>query len=333
MGVVSLARPSARRANRWVPATALIFLAALFLLPWLGPGPLDIDRILQRQAPDYGILVQLRLSRTLLALFAGGALSLGGCLFQAMLRDALATPYTLGVSTGSALGAVLVIFLGWQTVAGIPAIWIGSLAGAATVLFLVLGGSMRNRQFSALRLLLTGIAINSVCSALIVLIHSLAGMARSFSISRWLIGSVDSTSYGPLAVFIAAVILMAGSVIRQAKGWNLLAVGEQWAATRGVRVSGLMLTGYLSGSVLTAATIAFTGPIGFVGLIVPHLVRSRISSDHRVLMTCSFFVGGTLLALCDAIGRVVIAPAEIPAGAIMAVAGGPYLVWLVRQRL
>lgn len=333
MGVVSLARPSAGTGNRWVPATALIFLAALFLLPWLGPGPLDIDRILQRQAPDYGILVQLRLSRTLLALFAGGALSLGGCLFQAMLRDALATPYTLGVSTGSALGAVLVIFLGWQTVVGIPAIWIGSLAGAAAVLFLVLGGSMRNRHFSALRLLLTGIAINSVCSALIVLLHSLAGMARSFSISRWLIGSVDSTSYGPLAVFIAAVILMAGGVIRQAKGWNLLAVGEQWAATRGVRVSGLMLTGYLSGSVLTAATIAFTGPIGFVGLIVPHLVRSRISSDHRVLMPCSFFVGGTLLALCDAIGRVVIAPAEIPAGAIMAVAGGPYLVWLVRQRL
>ena len=333
MGVVSLARPSAGTGNRWVPATALIFLAALFLLPWLGPGPLDIDRILQRQAPDYGILVQLRLSRTLLALFAGGALSLGGCLFQAMLRDALATPYTLGVSTGSALGAVLVIFLGWQTVAGIPAIWIGSLAGAAAVLFLVLGGSMRNRHFSALRLLLTGIAINSVCSALIVLLHSLAGMARSFSISRWLIGSVDSTSYGPLAVFIAAVILMAGGVIRQAKGWNLLAVGEQWAATRGVRVSRLMLTGYLSGSVLTAATIAFTGPIGFVGLIVPHLVRSRISSDHRVLMPCSFFVGGTLLALCDAIGRVVIAPAEIPAGAIMAVAGGPYLVWLVRQRL
>jgi iron complex transport system permease protein len=130
-----------------------------------------MDRIVRRQPPDYGILVQLRLSRTLLALFAGGALSLGGCLFQAMLRDALATPYTLGVSAGSALGAVLVIFVGWQTVAGLPAIWIGSFAGAAGVLFLVLGGSLRKRQFSALRLLLIGIAINSVCSALIVLLH------------------------------------------------------------------------------------------------------------------------------------------------------------------
>lgn len=333
MGVVSVARLQMRTTRYWTPVTAAIFLLALVSLPWLGPGSLDLERVLNRQAPDYGILVQLRISRTLLGLFAGGALSLSGCLFQAMLRDALATPYTLGVSTGSALGAVLVIFFGWQSAFGIPAIWIGAYAGAAIVLFIVVGGALRERKLSAFRLLLTGIAVNSVCSALIVLVHSLAGISHSFSISRWLIGSVDSTSYAPLALFVAVVAVTAVWVVRQARSWNLVAVGEQWAGTRGVRVPNLMFTGYLSGSLLTAATIAFTGPIGFVGLIVPHIVRSRIGADHRSLMPCSFFLGGAFLALCDAIGRVVIAPAEIPAGAIMAVAGGPYLVWLVRQRM
>jgi len=311
----------------------LVFIAAMLLLPWFGPGRLDVDRILHRQAPDFGILVQLRISRTLLALFAGGALSLGGSLFQAMLRDALATPYTLGVSTGSALGAVAVLAAGWQSLLGMPAIWIGSLAGASVVLFLVIGSSAEKRQLSAFSLLLTGIAVNSVCSALIVLLHSLAGVSRSFSISRWLIGSVDSTSYPPLLAFMAVVSALACSVISQAKSWNLLAVGEQWAATRGVKVSRLMLTGYLCGSILTAATIALTGPIGFIGLIIPHLVRSRVTSDHRVLMPCAFLLGGALLASCDSLGRVLLAPAEIPAGAIMAVLGGPYLVWLVRHRV
>jgi iron complex transport system permease protein len=174
--------------------------------------------------------------------------------------------------------------------------------------------------------------VNSICSAFIVLLYSLAGVSHSFSISRWLIGSVDSTGYAPLLVFCSIVTAVASIVILQAKSWNLLAVGEQWAATRGVQVPKLMLAGYLCGSVLTAGTIALTGPIGFVGLIVPHILRSRLSSDHRVLMPCSFLLGGVLLASCDALGRIILSPAEIPAGAIMAVLGGPYLVWLVRHR-
>jgi iron complex transport system permease protein len=333
MGLVSMRTLDQREGRRWVIGAALVFVTAMLALPWFGPSPLNLDRVLRRQAPDFGILVQLRISRTLLALFAGGALSLGGTLFQAMLRDALATPYTMGISTGAALGAVIVLTAGWQTLLGLPAIWIGSLTGAALVMFLVVGGSIDKRHLSAFNLLLTGIAVNSVCSALIVLLHSLAGVARSFSISRWLIGSVDSTSYPSLLTFIAAIAVLSSIVILQAKSWNLLAVGEQWAATRGVRVPRLMLTGYLCGSLLTAGTIALTGPIGFVGLIIPHLVRSRVTSDHRVLMPCSFLLGGVLLASCDSLGRVLLAPAEIPAGAIMAVLGGPYLVWLVRNQV
>jgi iron complex transport system permease protein len=320
--------------------SVVVFMGAALVLPWVGAGSISLSRVLRHQAPDYDILVQLRISRTLLALVAGGALSLAGALFQAMLRDALATPYTLGISTGASLGAVAVIAAGWETFLGIPVArfgismtWIGALAGAFTVLALVIGGGSRRRQISAFSLLLTGIAINSVCAAFIIILSSFAGMSRSFSIVRWLIGSVDATSYSSLAVLTVVVLITASFILTQARSWNLLAVGERWAASRGVRVGRLLTTGYVAGSVLVAGAIALTGPIGFVGLIVPHLVRSRISPDHRILMPCVFFFGGALLAFCDALGRIVMPPAEIPAGAVLALIGGPYLVWVIRQRV
>jgi iron complex transport system permease protein len=321
------------RAKRKVLLCVLAFFICSVVLPWVGPGTLSLRRVIAYQPPDTFIFVQLRLTRTLLALFAGGALSLGGTLFQAILRDALATPYTLGVSAGASLGAVTIICLGWQTIWGVPATWVGALAGSFLVLLLVMSAAARRRRISAFGLLLTGIAVNSICSSLILLLYSLAGVSRSFSVSRWLIGSVDATSYTSLFVFVVVVSITACFVITQASGWNLLSVDEQWAASRGVSVNSLLIKGYVSGSVLTAAAIALTGPIGFVGLIVPHMVRARISSDHRILMPCVFLLGGTLLAACDAVGRVILSPAEVPAGVALALLGGPYLVWLVRERI
>jgi iron complex transport system permease protein len=319
---------------RWkVGACLAIFCVAAFALPWIGPGSLSVRDTFRSGSLDSYIFLQLRVTRTLLALFAGGALSLGGALFQALLRDALATPYTLGVSTGASLGAVATISFGWSVIWGVPAVWIGALIGAFSVLVLVMAFVSTRRRVSAFGLLLTGIAVNSVCSALILLLYSLAGVAHSFSISRWLIGSVDATSFGSLGVFAAVVVATATFVIAQARSWNLVSVDEQWAASRGVSVRSLLITGYVSGSVLTAGAIALTGPIGFVGLIVPHMVRARLSSDHRTLMPCAFLLGGVLLAFCDAVGRVILSPAEVPAGVILALLGGPYLVWLVRERL
>jgi iron complex transport system permease protein len=321
-----------RHAGRWVALFAVTFCLAALLLPFVGPFGLSLERVRGRLEPDWSILVQLRVSRTLLGLFAGGALSLAGALFQAMLRDALATPYTLGISAGASLGAVIAIWLGWQQVAGVPAIWLASLAGAAVVLALVVGAALQQRRVSSFSLLLSGLAANSVCSALIIVIFGLVSATKSFSISRWLIGSVDSVDYTALSAFVGVVALSAVVVIRQAKAWNLMAVDPAWAATRGASVMRLTMSGYAAGSLLTAATVALTGPIGFVGLVVPHLIRTRIGADHRVLMPCAFLGGGILLASCDALGRIVMAPSEIPAGAVMAIIGGPYLVWVLRQR-
>ncbi len=309
-----------------------LFVVAAVVLPFVGAGPVDLGRVWRRESPDFEILMQLRVSRTLLALVAGGALSLAGTLFQAMLRDSLATPYTLGISAGASLGAVVTLSVGWTAFFGVPATWVGAMVGAGAVLLLVIGGAVRGRQLSTFSLLLTGIAINSVCAAFILILSGFAGVARAFSITRWLIGSVDSVSYSSLGWLAVFVGVAAGLVMAQARGWNLLAVGEAWATSRGVRVGRLLLGGYCAGSVLVAGAIALTGPIGFVGLIVPHVVRRRVSPDHRVLMPCAFLLGGVMLAGCDAIGRVVLAPAEVSAGAVLALIGGPYLVWVVRGR-
>lgn len=316
----------------WVTRSVVVFVLAAVCLPWVGSGAISLHRVLEKAAPDYPIFVELRVSRTLLGLLAGGALSLTGSLFQSMLRDSLADPYTLGVSSGAALGAVTALALGLDRIFGIPASWIGSLCGALVVLLLVVGAAWKDGQFSGIRLLLSGISITSICAACILLIASIVHDRKSFSITQWLLGSVDSTSYFALTVFGLVVIATSAVIITQARAWNLLAVGDRWAASRGVDTRGLMLTGYCCGSVLTAGAIALTGPIGFVGLIVPHLVRSRISADNRVLMPCSLLLGGVLLACCDTLGRIVLSPAELPAGAVMALIGGPYLVWLVRKR-
>jgi ABC-type Fe3+-siderophore transport system permease subunit len=319
-------------AGRWIAIFAAAFFAAAVLLPFVGPFGLNLARVRAHQEPDWSILVKLRLSRTLLGLAAGGALALAGALFQAILRDALATPYTLGISAGASLGAVTAIWLGWQQIVGAPSVWAAALGGAAVVLVVVVGAAVQQRRVSSFGLLLSGLAANSICSAFIIVIYGLVNASTSFSISRWLIGSVDSVDYVALGSYVAVVGVLAAAIVRQARSWNLMAVDQAWAATRGVRVTRLTVSGYGAGSLLTAATVALTGPIGFVGLIVPHLVRTRVGADHRVLMPCAFFGGGVLLAACDAIGRVVAAPSEIPAGAVMAIIGGPYLLWVLRQR-
>lgn len=320
------------REAKWILLSVAAFVAAAVCLPWIGPGPISPNAVLALQSPEYPIFVELRLSRTVLGLLAGGALSLTGALFQAMLRDSLATPYTLGVSSGASLGAILALALRLPADFGAPAVWLGALAGASLILLVVSSVSQEHGHLSSYRLLLTGISLNGVCSAIILLVHSLASDARSLSVTHWLLGNLDSVRYSVLAFYAVISLAIAGFLIAKARHWNLLMVGEAWAASRGVSPAAMMRIGLFSGSVLTAGAIALCGPIGFVGLIVPHIVRSRFSPDYRILMPCAYLLGGALLATADALGRVVVAPAELPAGAVMALLGGPYLVWLVRRR-
>jgi iron complex transport system permease protein len=322
------------RRRVWIAllATAAAAVAVLCVAPLIGSTSIDYSRALAGLSPDSEILFYTRLPRVLLALLAGGALGVAGVLFQAMLRDALATPYTLGVSTGASLGAVTAICLGWQQIAHLPAIWLSACAGAALVLILVMGIASEGRRMSSFTLLLAGVSINTICLAAILFLQYVANFGQTFAIVRWLMGGIDAVSYTTLAWFAAAVLPAVAFIFLRARDWNLMAVGEDWAAARGVSVSRLMLTGYILGSFLAGSVTALTGPIGFVGLIVPHALRLKLGADHRLLLPCSFFTGAAFLAICDTIARTALAPTEVPVGVVTALLGGPFFIWLLRSR-
>ncbi len=306
---------------------SLVFLLVVAVIaPLIGSTHIDLGRAFARVSPDYEILFYARLPRVLLGLLAGGALSITGVLFQCMLRDPLAEPYTLGVSSGASVGAVVGICIGFR------AIGLLSLAGAAFVLLIVLGVAVQGRRLSSFTLLLTGVTMNSMSFAIIMFLHNLATFSQSFAISRWLMGGLDAVEYSTLAWLTAAVLPVCVLVTMRAPQWNLLAVGDEWAASRGVATSALTTFGYIAGSILTGLLTALTGPIGFVGLIVPHALRLKLGADHRVLLPCSFLVGAGFLCLCDTLARTVIAPTEIPVGVLTALAGGPFFIWLLRSR-
>jgi iron complex transport system permease protein len=303
----------------------------LALMPLIGSSDASLAGALRGESPDREILFDVRLPRVLLAGLAGGALALAGVVFQALLRDALATPFTLGVSNGAALGAVLAICLGWRTVAGVPALWVAALAGAICVMALVVSLATEGRRMSSFTLLLTGVTINSIAMAAILFLHYSAGLTQSFAIVRWLMGGIDSPEPGTLTLLGAGILTAFGLAIWKSPQLNLLSVGEEWATTRGVDLKSLMRLSFLLGSFLTAAVTAFTGPIGFVGLIVPHALRMVVGADHRLLVPSAFCVGGGFLVVCDTIARTAMAPAEVPVGVITAMLGGPFFIWLLRS--
>jgi iron complex transport system permease protein len=185
---------------------------------------------------------------------------------------------------------------------------------------------------SSFTLLLAGISINTICLAAILFLQYIANFGQTFAIVRWLMGGIDAVEYSTLAWLAAATLPAVALIFLKARDWNLMAVGEEWAAARGVNVSRLMLTGYLLGSFVTGSVTALTGPIAFVGLIVPHALRLRLGADHRVLIPCSFLLGAAFLAVCDTLSRTVLAPTEVPVGVVTALLGGPFFIWLLRSK-
>ena len=311
---------------------AAVMLASFAIAVLSGPSRVDLARALRGLSPDREILVELRVPRALLALWTGGALALSGVVFQAVLRNPLATPYTLGVSGGASLGAVIAIYAGWSTLAGLPALSVAACIGAAAVLLLIVAVAGRSGRMSSVGLLLAGVTLNSMCGAAILFISNLTGVLKSFAVTRWLMGGLDAPGYWTLFGLTGILTPVCLVIFRHGPEWNLLAIGENWAATRGVATGRLLLIGCIAGSILTGLVTALTGPIGFVGLIVPHALRMRLGADHRVLAPASFLTGAAFLALCDVFSRTVLAPVEIPVGVVTALAGGPIFIHMLRRR-
>ena len=319
---------------RLVLGSAAILLACLTLAPLIGPTSLDLRAALSDPSSlDFEILTRARLPRVLFAALTGAALAASGLVFQALLRNPLASPFTLGVSGGGSLGAVIAISLGWEvTWLGLSLLPVASFAGSLAVVILVYGLSRTGSRFSPLTLLLAGVVLNYLCAALILLLHFFSDFTQSFRMMRWMMGGLDIYDYG--VIISVSPFLITGTVVllSLSRSLNALSAGTDWAASRGVRVNRTLTLLYFGASLMTGAVVAYSGPVGFVGLIVPHTLRLMLGPDHRKLLPCSLLLGGSFVVVCDTIARTVLAPTEIPVGIFTALLGGPFFLWLLVSR-
>lgn len=310
-----------------------VTLLALFATPWA--GTLDVPwRVLWQPGDDWAsrLFWSLRVPRTLTGFLAGACLACSGLAFQSLFRNPLATPFTLGVSSGASLGAVLFLRMGWSVTWAVPGSVLAAFLGALCSIGLVYGLVRATGAVSTSRLLLSGVAVNFFFSSLIMFVHYTADFQDTFRLMRWLMGGLTMSGYG--SVWELLPFAVGGGVLLGylASELNLLATGEEMALSRGVEVGRTRNVILFATALIEGAVVAVCGPIGFIGIMVPHMCRLMIGGDHRYLLPASFLLGGALLVVSDTVARTVAMPAEIPVGVITALLGGPFFLWLLLGR-
>lgn len=322
--------PTRRRAFLILASLALLALLSIGLALTVGSLRIPFVDVLAalagREVPGIDVVLELRLPRALAGFACGGLLALAGALMQVLLRNPLADPYVLGISGGAGCGALFAILL------GLPALGIDGLAfaGALGAMFLVFGLAHGDGSWTQTRLLLTGVIVAAGCGALVALMLAIAPEDRLRGMLYWLMGDLAQAS-GWLPALLALVVGLA-LAMPFARELNLLARGMLQAQALGVAVNKLRYAIFLLASLATAASVTTAGSIGFVGLVVPHLVRLATGNDQRLLLPASVLAGGALLVLADALARTLIAPQQLPVGVLTALIGVPvFLALLSRQ--
>ncbi|MDR2452316.1 MAG: iron ABC transporter permease [Candidatus Accumulibacter sp.] len=271
------------------------------------------------------VVIHLRLPRALAGFACGGLLALSGALLQVLLRNPLADPYILGISGGAGVGAILSILFGLG-VAGIAG---ASFAGALAAMLLVFGLAHGDGSWTQTRLLLTGVIVAAGCGALVALILSISPDDKLHGMLFWIMGDLSQAMHPELALAALAAVLLAAMPF--ARELNLLSRGPDTALSLGVRIGALRRGVYFAASLATAAAVAQAGSIGFVGLIVPHLVRLAAGNDQRLLLPASMLAGGSLLVVADTAARTLIAPQQLPVGVLTALIGVPVFLFLLAR--
>jgi iron complex transport system permease protein len=325
-----------RRLAVSIAAFGTLALTAMLLAPLVGSTPIRLGRVFDRSIPfadnvDAQIFFVARLPRVLAAALVGAALALAGVVFQALLRNPLASPDTLGVSAGAALGAVLAItFNADFTLLGVTAVPLASFAGSIGALIIVYGlSAARRRGTSTLVLLLAGVTLTSLLSAISAFVRYLADFTETLRTVRWLMGSLDVGAFTPIAVAIVPMGIAIVGFAMLPRVLDLISMGAESASARGVDVARAERVALVSASLATGSAVALAGPIGFVGIVVPHLVRLLVGADHRVVLPASGLFGASFLIACDLIARIALAPTEVPVGVVTALIGGPFFLWLL----
>lgn len=332
-------QPVRRRIAFVIAGFGAMAAISVALAPLVGSTPIHLGRALDgslrfSENVDAQILFVARLPRTVAGALVGAALAAAGVVFQGLLRNPLATPFTLGVSSGAALGAMLAITFGWTLgLVGISAVAAASFAGAAGAVAIVYAlARARHGGLSTNVLLLAGVTLNAFFSALILFVQFFADFTDVYRMLRWLVGDLDVASYQPLVAALPLLIVSFLMFAWLARPLNLLSLGPDSAEAHGIDVRNAQRAAFFSASLATGAAVSVGGPIGFVGVIIPHLVRLLVGADHRVVLPASALFGAAFLVACDLIGRIVMPPIEIPVGVITAVIGGPFFLWLLLKR-
>ncbi len=318
----------------FIAFTALCVIIA----PLFGSETINFSRALNFSYPieentDRFILFAIRMPRIVLALVTGASLAMSGAAMQALLRNPLASPFTLGVASGGTLGAALMIFIGvGATAFAVPGTVLGAFVVSLLTLALVWALAYRSGRLPTGMLLLAGVSVNFLFGALVLLLQYLSDFEQNFALIRWMMGSLDTVGYDSVWGILPVLVLGSIALFMHARAYNLLALGDEAAKTAGVNVRNLELTGFIAAGLLAGAAVSQVGPIGFVGLIVPHAVRMIVGPDYRLVLPGSMIVGAGFLVLCDLVSRVVLAPVELPPGIITALLGAPFFLSLLRSK-
>jgi iron complex transport system permease protein len=319
--------------TRWTGLLALS-IVAIGLGVAVGPAglsPAEVARALagRGDAATVAIIRDLRLPRALLAFVVGGSLALCGATLQAVVRNPLADPFLLGLSGGAGLGAVLAVAFHWGFAWALP---LSAFAGALVAIVLVYRIALvSNAILDARILILAGVVVGGFTASLMGAVLAVSPAAELRNALLWLMGGFSNASWQSLAVFSAYAAIPVGVILLAARPLDLLSLGEEPARFLGADVERLKRLLYIASSLLTAAAVAVSGIIGFVGLVVPHAARVRWGHVHLVLLPAVFLLGGVLLVIADAVARTVFAPVELPVGVVTALVGVPVFALLVRR--
>lgn len=303
----------------------LLLIIVLLIAVWLGSEKLEFFELTESQET---ILFDIRLPRVLLGACVGASLAVAGASLQSLLRNPLAEPYLLGVSNGAALGTMLafVFFSQFELARPVCAIF-----GAALATFTVYQMAKSRAGMNVERLVLSGVIVTTFLSSIIILLTSLLDAAKLRSFTFWLLGDLSqATKNGFYLTFICAIL---GTILlsSQARALNLMMIGERDAFDFGVEIGKVRLIVFATASALVGISVAASGSVGYVGLIVPHLIRLLVGSDNRLVVPFSAIAGAIFVVAADTIARVAIAPRELPVGAITALIGAPMFIYLLRK--
>jgi len=330
-----------RRRAVVLPALGIILLAAVVLATAIGSVALPLGEVLRALASRLTggasggstdtIIWQIRIPRVLTAVIVGGALGTAGAVFQGLLRNPMADPYIIGTSGGAALGATVALMVPIQvSLFGFTFVSVAAFVGALGAVLLVYNIARVGPRTPVTTLLLTGFALSSILAAIMSFLMFISNNALR-RIILWTMGGLSGAGWVQLGVVIPAIVIALAAVYALAPDLNAFLLGDEQAASLGVNVERRKLLLLALGSWMTAAAVSVSGLVGFVGLVVPHVVRLILGPDHRLLLPASTLVGGVFLVIADLAARSLMPPAELPVGIITALVGGPFFIYLLRK--